>query len=277
MAPADFGRFWLEFNECMKNQTQFRMYFRLRTKNNGWTVFDVEGHPHFTHGPRNDHLQRLPDADKRGDCAGFFMNARPYPSKNMEMLDSYAEHRIENVRLNRRVHDLKLEEEEDAYGHLSSPSYGDSTPRGYGSVGNSTPHSALSMQHGMVSPLGTAPGPLTKQNLDVSGSSRVDSLDDKMARYGVAHGPDPIEMFTGLRYRDGERSKGLSTGDTSPALLRGDAGVPLPSEPHPRHSGEKKKKQKIAEEYVCTDCATLESPEWRKGPKGPKTLCNACG
>lgn len=22
---------------------------------------------------------------------------------------------------------------------------------------------------------------------------------------------------------------------------------------------------------------TLESPEWRKGPGGPKTLCNACG
>ena len=22
---------------------------------------------------------------------------------------------------------------------------------------------------------------------------------------------------------------------------------------------------------------TLESPEWRKGPSGPKTLCNACG
>ena len=22
---------------------------------------------------------------------------------------------------------------------------------------------------------------------------------------------------------------------------------------------------------------TLDSPEWRKGPSGPKTLCNACG
>ena len=28
---------------------------------------------------------------------------------------------------------------------------------------------------------------------------------------------------------------------------------------------------------VCTDCGTTESPEWRKGPTGPKTLCNACG
>ena len=25
------------------------------------------------------------------------------------------------------------------------------------------------------------------------------------------------------------------------------------------------------------NAGTLDSPEWRKGPNGPKTLCNACG
>jgi hypothetical protein len=29
--------------------------------------------------------------------------------------------------------------------------------------------------------------------------------------------------------------------------------------------------------YVCSECGAVESPEWRKGPQGPKTLCNACG
>lgn len=29
--------------------------------------------------------------------------------------------------------------------------------------------------------------------------------------------------------------------------------------------------------HVCDECGAMESPEWRKGPKGPKTLCNACG
>lgn len=28
---------------------------------------------------------------------------------------------------------------------------------------------------------------------------------------------------------------------------------------------------------VCRDCGTTDSPEWRKGPAGRKTLCNACG
>jgi len=27
----------------------------------------------------------------------------------------------------------------------------------------------------------------------------------------------------------------------------------------------------------CTSCGTSTTPEWRSGPTGPKTLCNACG
>lgn len=39
-----------------------------------------------------------------------------------------------------------------------------------------------------------------------------------------------------------------------------------------------KKKQRVDEgEFVCRDCGTVDSPEWRRGPLGPKTLCNACG
>ncbi|KAI5675200.1 hypothetical protein M9H77_06150 [Catharanthus roseus] len=28
---------------------------------------------------------------------------------------------------------------------------------------------------------------------------------------------------------------------------------------------------------TCDECGTGETPMWRKGPKGPQTLCNACG
>ncbi|XP_040956006.1 GATA transcription factor 11 [Gossypium hirsutum] len=27
----------------------------------------------------------------------------------------------------------------------------------------------------------------------------------------------------------------------------------------------------------CTHCEVTKTPQWREGPKGPKTLCNACG
>ncbi|CAO3652271.1 unnamed protein product [Mucor hiemalis] len=39
----------------------------------------------------------------------------------------------------------------------------------------------------------------------------------------------------------------------------------------------RRKKSRGADDYICADCGTTASPEWRKGPQGPKTLCNACG
>jgi hypothetical protein len=135
---------------------------------------------------------------------------------------------------------------------------------------------------------------LTREALDEANAfSRPDSITDKMARYEGSSHVDGIEMLTGLRYGAGERSHGISTGAESPNLIRGDAGIPMsadysrvpvshagvPGSGLGAGSGDKKfsKKMKAADEYVCTDCGTLDSPEWRKGPSGPKTLCNACG
>ena len=220
------------------------------------------------------------------------MMARPYPTKNSALLDSFLEHKIENERLMKRINELRQEESEDqqvqrqrqqasrtesavpSISHASSFS-GNDTPMS-GTHGH-TPHSSDSMP-----PPAKPVSALTRENLGrmeaSSITSRTEGIRDKMARFDPnASHIESIEMMTGLRYREGERSKGISTGDTSPALIRGDAGVPIPIDKENRQSSDKKKKQKIADEYVCTDCGTLDSPEWRKGPKGPKTLCNACG
>ncbi|KAI7871439.1 putative white collar 2 protein [Spinellus fusiger] len=45
----------------------------------------------------------------------------------------------------------------------------------------------------------------------------------------------------------------------------------------PKDRWKRRKKHKGSDEFVCADCGTTTSPEWRKGPHGPKTLCNACG
>jgi hypothetical protein len=41
--------------------------------------------------------------------------------------------------------------------------------------------------------------------------------------------------------------------------------------------GKKKKRRHAPDQFVCRTCGRTDSPEWRKGPDGPKTLCNACG
>ena len=60
--------------------------------------------------------------------------------------------------------------------------------------------------------------------------------------------------------------------------------------PNPRPGGEKKRKKASVSAplapaaratggeaegmHVCVTCGRTDSPEWRKGPLGPKTLCN---
>ncbi|KAK9719353.1 hypothetical protein K7432_004858 [Basidiobolus ranarum] len=39
----------------------------------------------------------------------------------------------------------------------------------------------------------------------------------------------------------------------------------------------KKKKRSATIDKCCTSCKRTDSPEWRKGPEGPGTLCNSCG
>ncbi|WOL10193.1 GATA transcription factor 4-like [Canna indica] len=42
-------------------------------------------------------------------------------------------------------------------------------------------------------------------------------------------------------------------------------------------TGDKGKKEKEGGASRCTHCASEKTPQWRTGPLGPKTLCNACG
>jgi len=101
---------------------------------------------------------------------------------------------------------------------------------------------------------------LTRQNLEDANASLVQvSIRDKMNRYEGATHIETVEMLTGLRYQEGERSHGISTGDQSPALIRGDVGIAIPIDKD-RGGGDKKKKNKMVEEYVCTDCGILTFP-----------------
>ena len=284
----DSALFLREFNESIASGKPLRFFYRFKKNDGTNVILESHGQPHLT-----SEVSTFGPSNAAGFCRGFFMMARPYPTKNAELLDSFLEHKMENERLLRRIADLRREEQED--NEASARHWARRDGSGEGTAPSESARTAESETQGsnsMVSnqsaDYNSMPPPakpsisntaLTQQALDeANASSRPDSINDKMARYEGATHIEGIEMLTGLRYRDGERSQGISTGDMSPALIRGDAGIAIPIDKDSRlGAADKKKKLKAADEYVCTDCGTLDSPEWRKGPNGPKTLCNACG
>jgi PAS domain S-box-containing protein len=257
--PDDVGVFVAEMNESIATGTPLQIFYRLKKKDGNYQIFEAIGHAHIAAA------KYAPNpSNQSAFCQAVFMMARPYPTKNTELLDSFLEHKIENERLKRRISELRKEEEaedaeesqrtwrqsqegrsemgqsEDTYASLTTPVH-------HGPVGDSSmrpPDKKPSLSNNS----------LTRENLEgMPGAGRPDSIREKMARYEAPTHADTIEMLTGLRYQEGERSKGITTGNASPTLIRGDAGIAIPVDRDPR-TGEKKKKLKVAEEYVCTDC-----------------------
>ncbi|KAF3057286.1 Cutinase gene palindrome-binding protein [Daldinia childiae] len=280
--PDDLGTFTSDMNESIATGNPLRMFYRLKKKDGSYAIFESVGHAHIAAA------KFAPNPENQSPfCQSVFMMSRPYPTKNASLLDSFLEHKIENERLRRRIAELRREEEEEEASQqswfTSQEGRSDIAPSEDTMMTSSQSpalftHTSVDSQ---AMPPPERPTPLnvalTRENLEgVTAGNRPDSIRDKMARYEGASHTDTIEMLTGLRYVEGERSRGITTGNSSPTLIKGDVGIAIPIDRDPR-TGEKKKKLKVAEEYVCTDCGTLDSPEWRKGPQGPKTLCNACG
>lgn len=275
--PDDIGTFTSEMNECIATGNPLRIFYRMRRKDQQYAIFEAVGHAHiaaakFAPNPSN----------QSPFCQAVFLMSRPYPTRNASLLDSFLEHKIENERLRRRIAELRREEDEEEASQQSwlQESRSDATPS-EDTIMSGPQNAAIFKQatadsQAMPPPERPLNGALTRENLEgATAGNRPDSIGDKMARYEGASfmRTDTIEMLTGLRYMEGERSRGVTTGSSSLTLIKGDVGIAIPVDRDPK-TGEKKKKQKIAEEYVCTDCGTSE---WRKGPSGPKTLCNACG
>lgn len=259
--------FQKEFNESIASGNQMRCYYRFRRHDETFAILEANGHPHFAGTSQVGMAQN--------HCAGFFLMTRAYPTKSSALLDSFLEHKMENERLTRRVNELRreeAEEEADEARRRVETSISEELDAGI------SPTTSTPLQPRATTDLITArkSNALTRQNLsNATACDEPDSIRDKMARYEGGSHVDAVELLTGLEFRAGERSFGVSTGCASPMLMPGAAVVS--ARPVEQSPIDKKKKNKAIDEYVCTDCGTLESPEWRKGPTGPKSLCNACG
>lgn len=254
--PDDVGTFTSELNEAIASGNTLRMFYRLKKKDGSHTIFESVGHAHIASA------KFAPNPDNQTPfCQAVFIMSRPYPTRNAQLLDSFLEHKIENERLRRRIAELRREEEEE---EASQRSWIDGQESTTFSASEDMQSQAGSNFYAQQNPDAVSMPPperpsslstdLTKENLeDAAAGNRPDSLKDKMSRLSGTTHADTIEMLTGLRYGEGERSRGITTGNHSPTLIKGDAGIAIPVDRDPR-TGEKKKKLKVAEEYVCTDC-----------------------
>jgi PAS domain S-box-containing protein len=228
--PDDVGLLASELNESIASGIPFRIFYRLRRKDGRYTVFEAVGHAHIAAA------KYAPNPTNQTPfCQAVFMMARPYPTRNAALLDSFLEHKMENERLKRKIAELKKDEQDETEEYHRA-----------WSLSQESSHAGMDPP---VSPYSRRPSHDTGQP-------------EGMGVGAPSMGPgDTIEMLTGLRYQEGERSRGIIAGNASPALIKGDAGIAIPVDRDGR-GGEKKKKIKVAEEYVCTDCgkAPLQHP-----------------
>lgn len=257
--------FLRDMDDSVATNKPFRTHVRFQKTNNTYCLIEVYGHAHIA--SHNASQGRRASDEER--CTGFFLVCRPYPTKNSQLLDSFLEHKIENARLVQQIAKLKQEEEEEA--NL-----------------NRLPHPKIEEQKSLLENMAAAHAVLSEDsNETVAPDSNSNSDDsdpnnagdffaDRPSRdEGISH-IDGIEVMTGLYYGDGERSQGLSTGLRKGRLIHCDIDITTAAD-QARNAQEGDRRKRLKGQHTCGDCGTADSPEWRKGPNGPKTLCNACG
>ncbi|KAL5359548.1 hypothetical protein BJX96DRAFT_148652 [Aspergillus floccosus] len=245
----DKSIFAAEMDECVTTGRPLQCHFRFTKPDKTSRLLEAYGHSHVV-------SEKL-----RQTCNGVFLVCRPYPTKSCQLLDSFLEHKIENIRLHQRIAQLKEEEEEDLNGIQQISAQASGVVR--------------------RAPQPVAQDTYSGEENESSDSLTLDESDaraqavDELAAEDMSH-IEGIEVMTGLFYGEGERSQGLSTSLRQGRLIQCGMETITPDQ-QARAMQDSDRRKRLKGEYMCTDCGTSDSPEWRKGPDGPKTLCNACG
>ncbi|KAJ1032979.1 hypothetical protein NDA16_000258 [Ustilago loliicola] len=215
-------------------------------------------------------------SSSRSQLQCFFCSARPYPSKNTSMLDSFLELKLENEKLRLLIADMDLtgpdHDQDRSFAAAYHPDLlkqeleNEAMAGGWAHTVNPMFGAAAIGPDGRIlqgQQVGQRPGQASRQNSigshPTSPLMRNNSArDDVLAGLGVSAGDESDEEASASQNNAG------GAGADGAANAADDA-------------RRKKKPKQDDGDHVCTDCGRVDSPEWRKGPLGPKTLCNACG
>ena len=268
---ADRAILSYEMDECVATGSSLRLHLRFKRMSDSFCILEACGHPHMSTEDGSSRNQRR--------CDGMFLMCRLYPTKSAQLLDSFLEHKMENIRLMQQIARLKDEEEEELNASRQPYLKPDQ-------LNNKNPYNShrFAGSHATGFPGPSGPDGTTPTE-DYESSDTITNFDEPDQQSSLTEDLshiEGIEMMTGLHYGEGERSQGISTGTHHGCLVQCDTTDVPPVDPQPAQNNtsimeESDRRKRLKGEYQCADCGTSDSPEWRKGPKGPKTLCNACG
>ncbi|KAL4910614.1 hypothetical protein BDW74DRAFT_172086 [Aspergillus multicolor] len=288
-----------ELRESVTSGRPFHCHFRMYQVDNSTCLFEASGHPHFEPNSGNDAAgANQQQGQQQQFCNGVFLVCRSYHTPSKHLIDSFLEHKLENIRLRERIAQLKREEENDlaAAAQQSRLNQSSSSQRAFAQGQGPSQGQANKGFSSNLDPSLLSAGPAAGDGNESSDTmENINDLDIGRTGSGASGGQieeataahlGDVELMTGLFLRKGERSQGISTGlrdnrlynqlasastNASNTTPNGNSASIMeqrvPSENEPR--------KRLRAEYKCADCGTSDSPEWRKGPDGPKTLCNA--
>ncbi|KAK7528355.1 uncharacterized protein IWZ02DRAFT_359470, partial [Phyllosticta citriasiana] len=222
-----------------------------------YAIFEIQGHFEATEPSAENAVNAIFQSD--GGTGGFFsVMARPYPLSQSAEIDRFLALKLEELVLNSHITQLRAEEVilEEATAlspsHLSPDVQFMENPP-FLVPGMNALINPQSQQGASRSPLDHAPdskfsGPEHHSTLE----SPFISPPLNTAQPGGGNGLPP-----------GAAAAGTKGGAAAAAVSRG-----------PKNATGASAQGKG---YVCVECGTTQAPEWRRGPMGPKTLCNACG
>ncbi|KAF8163421.1 hypothetical protein B0H34DRAFT_695372 [Crassisporium funariophilum] len=236
---ADRDTFKISFDDSKQNKTQLLLHLQLKSSDSP-APYPSSSSSKYVQFELKLYPQQVSDDDPETNF--FFATAVPYPCRNAAMLNTLLDLKAENDFLQSKVVEYRSRAPTDA----------------------ASAHSPLSQGTSMYATSSLHP----PRSLDISGT----------ALQKPAEPPSSFLISSSL-------TSGLFTEPTSSAKDTSDISGETffgsnSSNGDDGDEGSKKKKVKRvqnAEQYVCITCGRTDSPEWRKGPLGPKTLCNACG
>ncbi|KZT53481.1 hypothetical protein CALCODRAFT_511401 [Calocera cornea HHB12733] len=253
----DIQPFFAHIHHAISTRTELAAYTRFRAKDERTPLFEVRGHPYFVQqGPKDDAKDRTgTGAGAAVDPGGIAVGEAGaqvgvQPGQQGQGAGEYAGYQCffamarpypsRPAALLDSFLDLKIENEHlrQRLSGLAAPS---PTGTGSASLAASAQRQAYHTAFYLADPEGDSNNnPLKRDGAGFpssSGSGALGSTDDPARKRAKRSGSQSLPS-----------SSAAAAAATQP--------------------------QKT---YVCVMCGRTDSPEWRKGPLGAKTLCNACG